>query len=70
MIDTAHAMAAPSIPNRGIRTRFRPTFRIKATAVLRRFQELLPPISKTTVTLPVPRFTNIAADRIAKAVAP
>ena len=70
MIDTAQAMAAPSIPKRGIRTRFKPTFRASATAVFKRFQELFPPMSSTTVTLPVPRFTSIAIDRIARAVAP
>jgi hypothetical protein len=41
-----------------------------ATAVFTRFHELRPPISSTTVTLPVPRFTSIASDRIVRAVAP
>ncbi len=64
------AIAAPVMPIRGISSRFSPTFRASESKVLSRFQELLPPIRSMVVTLPVPRFTSMAIERIASAVEP
>ena len=67
---TAQAMAAPSIPRWGMSSRFSATLRTRATAVFSRFQELFPPMSRTTSTGPVAMLTSMASDRISRAVRP
>ncbi len=64
------AIAAPRMPIRGNSTRFSPTLTISAAPALMALHELFPPISRTTVILPVPRLTSMASESTASAAAP
>ena len=64
------AIAAPAIPRCGISARLRPTLMTRATPTLNSCQALRPPISRTTWTLPVPRLTIMARDRMTSALWP
>ena len=67
---TAHATAAPLIPNSGIRITFSAMLDTSAAVLSHRIHELLPPMNSAERTAPVAMFSSIAMDRICSAVAP
>ena len=59
-IATAHPIAAPTIPIRGINSRSRPTLRARATAEFARFHDVRPKVIRTRSTSPQALPTSIA----------
>jgi hypothetical protein len=67
---TARAIAAPVIPSLGIKTRFAPMFKVNATVVLNKLNELLPFITNKMSTGPKAAPIITERDRITNAVDP